>query len=439
VNAISLDQLAQELGAEPQPGGAYKAKCRFCESPHFWLTDRGFSCHTCNKQGPLDSLQSNSRHFEFFTPAEIQNRPRPEPLIGDILPARCLAAIYGPPGSGKTFLALDWAFSLGSGVPWHGRGLEPARVVYVSAEGVSGLGPRIAAWRKHRGVEVGGEPAVSFVLDAVQLLDGSEVDRFVADVQAALEAPPVLIVFDTLARCLIGSDENSAKDMGLAIANADRIRRTLGCAVLLVHHTNANGERERGSTALRGAVDVLHLLKATGRAHTLTCEKAKDSAAFDPIEFELRQVSDSAVLTPISRMGVSGFNISVGAVEALRSLSQAALPEGLSITKWEEVANLSPSTFYRHRKALWDGGFVTRDKEARGALYRLTEKGERVLTPITSTHSQEPGSNAAPSLPPTASPLGEARIGSDHENESGFPDYESEENLALGRDGGVEA
>jgi len=288
-------------------------------------------------------------------------------------------------------------------------------------------------------VEVGGDPAVRFVLDAVQLLDASEVDRFVADVQASLDAPPVLIVFDTLARCLIGGDENSAKDMGRALANADGIRRALGCAVLLVHHSNASGERERGSTALRGAVDVLHLLKSEGGARTLSCVKSKDAVAFDPIEFELRQVSDSAVLTPISRVGVSGFNISVGAVEALRSLSQAALPEGLSVTKWEEVADCSPSTFYRHRKALWEGGFVTRDKEGRGALHRLTEKGERVLAPITSKSLPSSWKRPAPSLPPTASLLGEARSGSDFESESLDSEYESEEDFALSRNGGVEA
>src|SRR5207249_11248883 len=41
----------------------------------------------------------------------------------------------------------------------------------------------------------------------------------------ALETPPVLIVVDTLARAMTGSDENSSKDMGLLVESADELRR----------------------------------------------------------------------------------------------------------------------------------------------------------------------------------------------------------------------
>ena len=52
---------------------------------------------------------------------------------------------------------------------------------------------------------------------------------------------PKLIIFDTLARCMVGGDENSPLDMGRAVAAADRVRVETGAAVLLVHHpTKAN-------------------------------------------------------------------------------------------------------------------------------------------------------------------------------------------------------
>ena len=48
---------------------------------------------------------------------------------------------------------------------------------------------------------------------------------------------PVLIVLDTLARLMVGADENIAKDMGLAIAGIDRLRQETRATVLVIHHT----------------------------------------------------------------------------------------------------------------------------------------------------------------------------------------------------------
>jgi len=39
------------------------------------------------------------------------------------------------------------------------------------------------------------------------------------------ETAPVLYIIDTLARCMVGGDENSAQHMGQVIANAELLRR----------------------------------------------------------------------------------------------------------------------------------------------------------------------------------------------------------------------
>ena len=66
--------------------------------------------------------------------------------------------------------------------------------------------------------------------------------------------------------------------MGLLIAAADRMRIELACAVCLIHHANASGTRERGSTALRAAVDTMLSMTAADDLLTLHCEKQKDAA-----------------------------------------------------------------------------------------------------------------------------------------------------------------
>lgn len=60
-------------------------------------------------------------------------------LIDDWLPATGIAAVYGHPGSGKSFLVLDMAAAVASGTEWAGRHVERGLVVYVVAEGQTGL------------------------------------------------------------------------------------------------------------------------------------------------------------------------------------------------------------------------------------------------------------------------------------------------------------
>ena len=206
------------------------------------------------------------------------------------------------------------------------------------------------------------------------------VSTFIRELKAAVPEPPSLVIFDTLARCMAGGDENSAKDMGLLIAGADRIRAELGCAVLLVHHTNKSGESERGSTALRGGVDTLLKLKKNDEGTlTLECEKQKDAAPFGPIHLQLKPHLNSAVLTVISSMAVGTGGLPPAALETLALLSSHATPEGLSPTRWMAVSQKSDRTFFRHLKQITDGGYVDRKQRGAGVYYTLNEEGRELL------------------------------------------------------------
>ena len=57
-------------------------------------------------------------------------------------------------------------------------------------------------------------------------------------------------------------------------------------------------------------------------------------------------------------------------------------------TRWEKISGASESTFYRAVKALYDKGFVDRDRDGRGACYTDSEKGQELLTVITPSHCQ---------------------------------------------------
>ena len=66
-------------------------------------------------------------------------------LIKGLLPSHGLAAIYGPPGCGKSFVALDCTMHIAAGIDWSGRKVKQAGVVYVAAEGGTGVRKRAVA------------------------------------------------------------------------------------------------------------------------------------------------------------------------------------------------------------------------------------------------------------------------------------------------------
>jgi AAA domain len=179
---------------------------------------------------------------------QLLELPVPEPLIDGILYRDTMAVLFGMPGSAKTFLALDWALRVAAGSAWLGGfGVHQGPVLYVAAEGRHGIGQRVRAWLDARDLK---RPS-GFRLypDVVNLLHPGHVDTVCA---WAAETRPVLVVFDTLARAIPGADENSARDMGVAVGAVDRIRAAAGSTVLLVHHTGKDGMDARGSSALRG-------------------------------------------------------------------------------------------------------------------------------------------------------------------------------------------
>jgi len=292
------------------------------------------------------------------------------------------------------------SLSIATGGRWLGRyETTPGEAIYVLAEGSSGLQRRVAAWADYSNTEATGY----FVIEAVPLMDDPATLRFIDDVHRAA-SNPALIVFDTLARCMTGGDENSARDMGLVIANADRVREATGAAVLLIHHTGKSGDSERGSSALRGACDTM--LKVVGDRDKLVlrCEKQKDAPHFSDIPIRFLPHLESGVITARIGVDVNDDGLTSDQLQILESLSSALEPDGLSTSKWLAVAEQSTGTFYRARKVLDDKGFVCADKVGRGAYYSLTEKGEEALTtkpPLTANGGGGSNAESLPSAPPS--------------------------------------
>ena len=221
------------------------ARPRFGRSSRQHHARTGADCGIYPERAPAMSAQhagqmprgtDHRRRFTVLDAAALLALPPPEYLVEDVLVQDTLAVLYSPAGAGKSFGALDLALSIATGTPWQGRAVKSGAVVYIAAEGGAGLGQRVRAWMtKHQVARIDN---AWFVLGAVNLLDEDEVTAFLAEL-SEVAVKPLLLIADTLARCLVGGDENSAKDMGIAVAALDRLREALGCTALVLHHTAA--------------------------------------------------------------------------------------------------------------------------------------------------------------------------------------------------------
>ena len=247
-------------------------------------------------------LGGRTPRFRFLTDEEVLSQKPPGQLVTEIFTKGGLGALIGPSGDGKTFLVIDWLVSVAHSGAWiGGRRAESGLVVLVAAEGSYSLGPRVRACKEL--CEAEGSIPLHTVPQPVNLMDAGEVAVFLAELEEALRELPAWIVFDTLAQSMVGGDENTAKDMGVVIQNCNRIRQATGSAVLLVHHTGHNSERERGSTALRAGVDTMLMLKKNEEGVLVfSCLKQKDMAAFSPIRLQLNETSGSLTIGPIWAM-----------------------------------------------------------------------------------------------------------------------------------------
>jgi hypothetical protein len=229
---------------------------------------------------------------------ELLRLPPPTWLVDGILPSGGLVGLYGEPGSFKSFVAIDLAMCIAAGKPWHGQDVAQGHVIYVAAEGGVGIVKRAHAWLLEHDVPPD-KADIAWLTESIPVNVDSENMQMLFDrIEDDLRKQPTLVVIDTLARCFDG-DENQQEDMGRFIGGVDRLRREFDSTVIVVHHTRLGADRERGSTAFRGAADTMVECKRLNDSELeLHCNKQKDSVEFVTRRLELSPVDavDSVVL-----------------------------------------------------------------------------------------------------------------------------------------------
>lgn len=303
--------------------------------------------------------------FKLWTLEELEQRQPPTWLVDGFLVQGTLAMMEGREGTMKTFAALDLSLHVASKErDWHGRATEHGMVVYVSAEGSTGMAKRAAAWRKHHGVTA--VPRFLVLPEPVQLMDDKDVDELLA-VLLTMPEKPALVVIDTLARCFVGGNENDAKDMGLFVAACERLIRVTGATVLIIHHVGRHTGESRGSGALLGGVYSRLQVVRDEVGVVLTVLKQKDfdqdeKASFTPEIIDLPDGESSVVLVP-QRLTVDSMKRAQRMVyDVLSDRFEGTAPSDRAWLAAAVAAGASRPTYYRAKKALLKTGMVREDQ-----------------------------------------------------------------------------
>lgn len=200
----------------------------------------------------LAAADAPDHYEELRTDADLGALPSISYAVRDWFPTGGYSVLYGEPGIGKTLALLDIARSIATGLPWHTNTTAQGAVVMYQGEGLAQLPARNAAWNAAHDRAPDLDLPVRYTDEIVDLgkPEGlAAVVRTVRRVAEAEQQPVRAVIFDPLVEYMSG-DENGEgmRDVSLGLRV---LAQMLDCAVIVGHHTNASGQRERGAAFLR--------------------------------------------------------------------------------------------------------------------------------------------------------------------------------------------
>lgn len=221
-------------------------------------------------------------------------------LVEPLWSAGAVGMIGGAPKTGKTWLALELAVAVGSGVPCLGRfavGRPGTVLVFAAEDAPHHLKHRIRGLAAARGADFDALDVHLIVESSLRLDRQQDLHRLRLTVAAH---HPALLILDPFVR-LQRADENDARQVAAILSELRDLSRAAGAAVALVHHVRKNGAQHPGQ-ALRGSGDFwawgdsnLYLARTRTDALQLTVEHRCAPA---PPPISLKLAADSAAGGP---------------------------------------------------------------------------------------------------------------------------------------------
>ena len=293
-------------------------------------------------------------------------------LIAGLWSEQAVGILGGEPKCCKSFLALDLAVSVASGLPCLRR--HPVRqsgrvLLFPAEDSLAVVRRRLQGICAAAGAAFEALPVEVITAPALRL--DTEIDR--ARLTSTVESlRPVLLILDPMIR-LHRVDENDASQIAVLLSFLRELQRRFGVAVVLVHHArkDSNGSRPgqalRGSSELHGWGDSNLYMRRRGQQLTLTTEH-RAAASQDDIPLELTEAGAALSLTITA--GPADVAAAGPAASPLDRVQQALteLGEPASAQRIRELCGMRTSSVCESLAALAKQGIVVRDDRG----YRLS-------------------------------------------------------------------
>lgn len=326
--------------------------------------------------------------------------PRRKWLVKGLLGQNELSIIHAPSGGGKSFFALDLAARVASGLDWFEHSVQQCPVLYVAAEGASGLRNRRKAWLQAH--EDAGRPPVVTLERGIDLLaqNGNGLDVVqdaLAEIKDTVGAPAGLIILDTLSRMMPGGVDNEPKDVKLFLENAERLRSETGAHIMIIHHSGKDTDRGmRGSSLLRDYADtVIEIGGGEGNSSFhATVRKQKDGEDGREYRFNLLQSTvgededgDDITTCVLDPIGASAGTEPAGRLTAPQIIAMRALEDltaqiGTPSTERDMPGHILVVPLSRWREECYERGIADGTPEANKKAFQRIRQALQVKCKI---------------------------------------------------------
>lgn len=313
--------------------------------------------------------------YRLLSAADALLPPPPiEWVVKNMIERGIVCTIFGEPGCGKTWAMLDLVICVALGKDWVGYSTNKHNVLIIDEEsGERRLMRRMGEVMRGHNADAS-TPVFSVSYARFDFAKPHDVGELIHLINSGNVG---LVIIDALSDVAPGKDENATKEMKPILMNLKYIAEDTQAAIILIHHSNKQGNY-RGASTIKADVDMMVKVEKSKDIITLTSEKVRDGEAFtfsalanwmslDPKEFWLTS----------SNSPKSKSNWGKGQTYIFRYLLTNA--QGSREDIKNNADSCSPRTAENALDNLVNLGYVERaNAGGRGitGIYQLTQKGK---------------------------------------------------------------
>lgn len=228
---------------------------------------------------PQDVDPAPRRYTIYKASDALAPQPPVDWIVEKLFSAGSVNLVVGEAGSKKTWSMIDLCIAVANGETWLDFPTVAAPVLIVDEEsGQRRLSRRLG--QALRGHYAGDTTPLNYVslaaFDLGSLDDVNELQALIVETGARF------VLIDALADVMPGRDENAVQYVQPIFIQLRKVAEATQAALVIIHHSNKAGGY-RGSTAMKGAVDLMLMVESKSDSPNIDfkIEKARDTEPFN--------------------------------------------------------------------------------------------------------------------------------------------------------------